>query len=199
MANEALGMAQPAGAAHPVWYTLSMFRAFDEPDGLASARRLFDAGVARFPTHHPLYYGMLRLLQPRSQGSFEQVAAFIDEVTARAPEDERAPLYARLYTHFAALEGDDADVFANAGADWSVIERGFRRLLARHPDSDFLLNAFAGMACRRGDAATYRELRPAVVARRSAAAWQGDVQPETCDARLAGERAPATPARARGG
>lgn len=196
MANEALRMASGAGAGHPVWYTLSMIGLGDEPDAVATARELFDAGVERFPTHYPLYFGMLRVLQPRVQGSFEQVAAFVDDATARAPEYERAPLYARLYAHYAMLEGDDADVFANANADWPRIERGFRQLLERHPDSDYLLNAFANLACRRGDVAVYRALRPQVAARLSSAAWQGRVQPETCDERiesLAGRGAAAAP------
>jgi membrane associated rhomboid family serine protease len=184
MANEALRRAAEAGADHPVWYTLSMIGAVDDPGGIVAGRALFEAGVERFPTHHPLYYAMLRLLQPRTLGSFEQVAAFVDEVTARAPGGESAALYARLYAYYAALEGDDADIYADVGADWPTIERGFRQLLERHPDSDFLLNAFANLACRRGDAAAYRSLREAVGTRRSSAAWQGDVQVETCDARL---------------
>jgi hypothetical protein len=184
MANEALRMAKEPGADHPVWYTLSMIGASDEPDGVAAGRALFDAGVERFPTHYPLYFGMLRVLQPRVQSSFEQVAAFIGEATARVPEAERDPLYARLYAHYAVLEGDEADIYANAQADWPRIERGFRELLDRHPESDYLLNAFANLACRRGDVSVYRSLRAEVAVRPSSAAWRGRVQPETCDERI---------------
>jgi rhomboid protease GluP len=184
MANEALRSAKDAGADHPVWYTLSMLGAAGDPDGIVAGRALFEAGIERFPRYYPLYRSMLQLLQPRVLGSFEQVAAFIDEVTTRAPDGEREPLYARLYAEYAALEGDEADIYANVGADWPTIERGFRALLDRHPDSDFLLNTFANLACRRGDAAVYRSLREALEARRSAAAWRGDVQVETCDVRL---------------
>jgi hypothetical protein len=184
MANEALRIASDAGANHPVRYTLSMIGAADDPDGIVAGRALFEAGIERFPRYYPLYQGMLRLLQPRTLGSFAQVEAFIGEVTTRAADGEREPLYARLYALFAALEGDDADIYADAGADWPTIERGFRALLDRHPDSDVLLNTFANLACRRGDAAVYRSLRGAVDARRSAAAWQGNVQLETCDERL---------------
>lgn len=184
MADEALRMAREAGASHPVWYTQSLAGAVDDPDGLVAGRALFDAGVERFPGHYPIYYGMLRLLQPRVHGSFEQVAAFVDEVTAHAPEEERDTLYARLYAHYATLEGDDADIFANARADWPRIERGFRRLLERHPGSDYLLNTFANLACRRGDVPVYLSLRREMAMRRSFAAWQGKVQPESCDERM---------------
>ena len=171
------------GREHPYWYAKSVSVALDGSDPSDAITKVFDEGARRFPDYHPLYAAMLRTLMPRWHGSAEAVADFVDEVT-RAQSDS---LYAELYATYAGLEGDDVDIFENERVDWSRIRSGFEQLRAEHAASDYVLNRYAYMACRKGDAGTYAGLRHAAGSRPSSTAWSNKHTLATCDERFAGQ------------
>jgi hypothetical protein len=143
-------------------------------------RAMFDAGAQAFPGYLPLYKAMLRVLMPRWEGSTAAVTDFIDEVS-RSHGDS---MYARLHAYSARLEGDDGDVF-EGDVDWDRIRSGFEQLQQQHATSDFILNEFAYMACRRGDARTYAKLSGLAGQRASSTAWSEGFSLESCDEKFA--------------
>jgi membrane associated rhomboid family serine protease len=175
----------PRGAMSPLWYQLSLTVGLDQSQGVDDLRAIFNAGVSRFPRYEPLYRNMLRILMPRWSGSYEEVKAFIDDVTfpkrASAPDEAR---YARLYWTYASLERDEINIFTDASARWVPMKRGFLKLVKLYPHSDVIINAFARFACLAGDYEQYRNLRPQLTSRFSAVAWSEKTTRDSCDQKL---------------
>ena len=71
-------------------------------------------------------------------------------------------MYARLYSSYASLEGDQTDFYTAGKMRWPEVQEGFDELLEQFPHSDALLNDYAYLACREGDSAVYRLLRKRV-------------------------------------
>jgi hypothetical protein len=176
LAQAILDAVAPRASEHPYWYTQSIHVGLDGTTSVESLRTIFDDGARRFPEYQPLYASMLRVLMPRWQGSAEAVADFIEEVS-RFRDDS---IYAQLYAIYADLEGDQGNVF-DGPADWGRMRAGLQQLQARYPESDFILNQFAYLACRQGDAATYTMLRERMVERPSSTAWSEVWSPAACD------------------
>ena len=65
-------------------------------------------------------------------------------------------------------------------------------LLREHPNSDFILNAYAKFACMADDAVSYAAVRPKLRDRLSRVAWSDKVSLKDCD-----EQLPAAAAAAR--
>lgn len=167
----------------PAWYSTWISVALDGSESVEAMRAAFDEGARRFPAHQPIYSAMLRVLMPRWRGSSKLVADFVDEAAQRQSDD----MYARLYAAYARLEGDDVDIFKGARVSWARIRSGFEQLRIRHPASDYVLNSYAYMACRRGDRQTYMSLRESVGDRPSWTAWTHQHSLQTCDERFAKE------------
>ena len=169
------------GRDEPYWYSSSISVGLDGNDSRESMRDAFDVGARRFPSYEPLYRAMLRVLMPRWGGSSAEVADFVDEVSLAQLDST----YARLYTVFVSMEGDDVDILGNPRVNWPRIQAGLDLLRKQHSSSDFVLNVSAYMACRKGDAEAYAEVRAAVVDRLSDAAWSDKYTLSSCDERFA--------------
>jgi membrane associated rhomboid family serine protease len=181
MASESLRESATQARSTPLWYWLSLTVGLDEGHPLDQLQVIFDQGSARFPHYRPLYRAMLRALMPRWGGSYRKVDAFINAAYAKTAPDEGFQMYAQLYWAYGLLEGDDVDIFTDALASWSSMSAGFRQLLAKYPRSDYILNAYADFACRAGDRAQYKTLRPELNRRFSASAWTRKFTLKHCD------------------
>ncbi|MGL6224974.1 MAG: rhomboid family intramembrane serine protease [Steroidobacteraceae bacterium] len=170
----------PRAHAQPYWHTNSIHLALEGSATVEEMRALFDAGAQTFPGYLPLYKAMLRVLMPRWKGSTAAVNDFIDEVS-RSRGDS---MYARLHAYDARLEGDDGNVL-EGNVDWDRIRSGFEQLQQQHAASDFILNEFAYMACRRGDARTYAGLSGLAGQRASSTAWSEGFSLASCDGKFA--------------
>ncbi len=95
-------------------------------------------------------------------------------------------MYSRLYWAYALLEGDDVDIFTDGMANWPRMSEGFDLLLKQYPDSDYLMNGYADMACRAGDAGKYHSFSTKLKGRQSSTAWSARYSPEGCDKKYAG-------------
>lgn len=183
MAQAALDDAKDRPLPSPVWYQLALQLGLDGGLSNAELRAIFDAGAARYPDYYGLHSAMLRVLMPRWKGSYGEVDNFIEEIVRRTSEARGPEMYARLYSIFAVLEGDDTDLFEEAYARWPTMKQGYEDLLSRYPQSDSIKNAYAQFACRASDAETYRAARIAMNGI-IATAWTPKHSPETCDKSL---------------
>lgn len=180
LAQSIMDEIDPLAHAQPYWHTNSIHLALEGSATVEEIRAMFDAGAQAFPGYLPLYGVMLRVLMARWEGSNEAANDFIDEVS-RSRGDS---MYARLHAYNVRLEGDDSDVF-EGNVDWDRIRAGFEQLQQQHAASDFLLNEFAYMACRGGDARTYAKLSGLARQRISSTAWSAGFSLESCDANFA--------------
>jgi len=169
----------PRARAQPYWHTNSIHLALEGSATVEEMRALFDTGAHAFPGYLPLYNAMLRALMPRWEGSTAAINDFIDEVSRSGGDS----MYARLHAYNAHLQGDDFDVF-EGNVDWDRIRSGFEQLQQQHAGSDFLLNDFAYLACRHGDARTYAKLSGLAGQRASSTAWSEGFSLESCDGKL---------------
>jgi hypothetical protein len=179
MAAAALEDAERKERPSPVWFELALALGSEGSTHTTELRTLFDEGRALFPDYYQLHAGMLRALQPRWGGSYGAVDNFIAEM-ARADGPQ---MYARLYSMFAFIEGDDTDLFDEAHAKWPAMKEGLQALMRRYPQSETLRNWYAAFACRAGDAETYHQAR---IAMKSTVvwAWTAKYSVKTCDAKL---------------
>ena len=184
MAAVSLRESASSGRATPLWYYLSIGVGLDQGLTLDRMRAIFDQGSARFPGYLPLYRAMLRVLMPRWGGSYQKVDDFISAMLERTWPSEGTRMYTQLYWSYALLEGDDVDIFTDTQAEWGYMNTGFRQLLAKYPRSDYVLNAYADFACRAGDEAQYRVLRPQLATRFSASAWTKKFTLQACDSKF---------------
>jgi membrane associated rhomboid family serine protease len=184
MAEGALEDVEARSENDPLWYVLAVNVKMDLGETRGEIKRIFEDGIGKFPNFLPLYRAELRALMPRWGGSYEMVNEVIDEASERdasvGPE-----MYARLYWSYASLEGDDIDIFTDGMADWRRMSDGFAALLKGYPDSDYLLNGYAYMACRAGDSQKYQALKPQLRYRLSSTAWSDRYSVAECDKKYA--------------
>jgi len=143
-------------------------------------RQIYDRANEKYPHQYLFDRQILRALMPRWYGSYKEVDQFITEKSG-AGETLADQTYARLYWIYARLEGDDANIFTATSVQWARLKKGFLELLKEHPESDYLANGFANLACQAGDAKQYAELRPLLSKRISSQAWTMKVTVESCD------------------
>jgi membrane associated rhomboid family serine protease len=191
----AMGLSEVVERANtnPLWYQLSLDVGLDQSKTVDELRSIFNRGVVEQRDYWPLYTRMLRILMPRWLGSQDDISRFIREVSVRPNGERDFAKYARLYWSYSSLENDDATLFGGPLAVWSTMREGFMELLREHPNSDFILNAYAKFACMADDAVSYGAVRPKLRDRLSSVAWSDKVSLKDCD-----ERFPAAAAAARG-
>ena len=181
MAAASLAEIKARADTNPVWYQQSLDVGLDQSIGLVKLRAIFDEGNAKFPTYWPLHRQMLRALLPRWEGSYEEAARFIFDISDKAGDHDGGQTYARLWWVYDKMEEDRANVFDEASVNWTGVKEGFRTLIERYPKSDYLLNAFANMACQADAVTEYEKLRPWLGKKLSATAWSDKVSVKSCD------------------
>lgn len=184
MAVAALEDAAEAPTLSPVRHELTLLLGLDQGKSAKDLRAVFDAGHAEFPEYYALHRNMLRALMPRWGGAYGAADNFIQEMVRKAPGMRGPETYARLYSYFSALEGDETDLFKDAYANWRTMKQGFDDMLNRYPNSQWLRNTYAVAACQAGDAAAYRIVRTLIGANLIRPAWTQKFSPERCDERL---------------
>lgn len=186
MADGVLDDIRARSDREPLWYTLriNVMLCLGETRGVI--RNVFDEGISRFPNFLPLYRAEMRDLMPRWGGSYERVNELIEDAASSGDSAADAQMYARLYWSYALLEGDDVDIFTEGMASWPRMSGGFDLMLKQYPNSDYLMNGYAYMACRAGDLEKYHGLVAKLKDRLSSTAWSERYSPEGCDKKFAG-------------
>jgi hypothetical protein len=125
---------------------------------------------------------------PRWGGSYGEVDNFIQEMVRTTSAERASEMYARLYSVFATMEGDETDVFKDAYARWPQMKQGYQDMVSRYPRSEWTRNAYAAFACIAGDAQTYGSARSAIK-KLAQPAWTSKHSPAICDKRLRSDSA----------
>jgi membrane associated rhomboid family serine protease len=188
MAEADVRETEARSASIPLWYELSLRVGLEQGIQLDALRMIYDRAHEKFPHFVPIDRQMLRALMPRWIGSYQQVDQFIGDVVAKSPEEERTQTYTLLYREYASLEGDVSNIFEKTKVDWSRMKFGFTELLKQHPESRYLVNSFANLACQAGDVAEYSALRQRVENGFSSTAWSKKVSVASCDQKFASQR-----------
>jgi membrane associated rhomboid family serine protease len=186
MAEEVLENIRARSEKEPLWYTLYVNIKLDLGQTRGEIKSVFDDGIYRFPDFLPLYRAVLRAFMPRWGGSYEKVNELIDDAASRRDSAAGVQMYARLYSAYASLEGDDVDIFTDSRASWPRMSEGFDLMLKQYPHSDYLMNVYAYMACRAGDSERFHALNAKLKDRLSSTAWSARYSPEGCDKKFTG-------------
>lgn len=182
MAAAELADLKKTAQANPLWYELSLDNGLDDSETALQMRPQFDLGRGKFPRYWSLYQAMLRAMMPRWGGSYGQVDGFIQAMSTLNGPQFDAARYARLYTLYSDLEGQDFDPFTTVPADWPTMKAGYDELLARDPESEYLLNRYANFACRAEDQKTFQHLRSMIATRVLPNVWTMAYTLAKCDA-----------------
>ena len=184
-ALRALASAPAAARKNPLWYELTFsYQLYGGSATQAEMDSTLAAGIAAFPRYWPLRTIGMTATEPRWGGSSETTDAYIAHQVASVAPADQAMLYARLYWAMQQRLEPPATVFDSSHASWPMMVSGFRELLKRYPLSFWNRQNFAAFACRVGDAAIYREIRPSIQDFIHPAAWVAPFTLDTCDYRL---------------
>jgi hypothetical protein len=181
MADAALADAADKSQKSPAYYSLVIALGVDQSKDRKDLQRQIDFSLEDFPEYFPPHQAMVRALLPRWGGSYVEIDDYVEYVQAKVPAERRPEIYARLYATLAWLEGDEVDLFLETIAKWPKVKEGYDALLVRYPNSDWLRNIYAGMACRARDAETYRALMSELGERVLPQAWTGKYSVEMCN------------------
>jgi len=183
-AEEVLFRSKERSSSNPLWYLEYLNVARARGWNPEEFRALYAAAIDRFPDFDPFYYAMIRYLDPDWDGDIEQIDAYIAEAAKQTEARQGKIMYARLYWYLADTRNQSFSLFEDSAANWADIKTGFEQLIAATPKSLWNLNNFASLACRAGDADTYRKLRKQIGKRIYHASWPDNYTLEICDQRL---------------
>jgi hypothetical protein len=184
MADAALTDAADRSQRSPAYYPLAISLGVDQSKDRKQLQQFVDFGLQDFPEYFPPLRAMLRGLLPKWGGSYAQIDDFVQDVEDKVPVERRLEMYARLYTTLAGLEGDDFDLFLDTVAEWPKMKQGYEDMLGRYPESDWLRNLYAGIACRAKDVELYRALTAELGDRVLPEAWTDKYSIESCNERV---------------
>jgi len=183
-AEEVLFRSKDRASNNPLWYLEYLNIARARNWNPAEFHALYAAAIDRFPDFDPFYFEMIRYLDPDWDGDIQQIEAYIAEATRQTESRQGKIMCARLYWYLAYTRNQSFSLFEDSAANWADIKTGFEQLIAATPKSLWNLNNFASLACRAGDADTYRKLRKQIGKRIYNASWPDNYTPEICDERL---------------
>lgn len=181
MADAALTDAADKQQRSPAYYPMAISLGLDQSKDGKDLQRYVDFSLEDFPEYYPTHRAMLRALLPKWGGSYAQIADYVEYVQDKLPAERRREVYARLYTTLAGLERDEVDLFLETTAKWPRMKEGYEDIVARYPDSYWLRNLYAGMACRAKDGETYRAIMSELGNRVLPEAWKGKYSVKMCN------------------
>jgi rhomboid protease GluP len=184
MADAALSDAADKSRRSPAYYPLAISLGVDQSKNRKDLQRLVDNSLEDFPDYYPPHRAMVRALLPKWGGSYVKIDDYVEHVQSKVPVARQREMYARLYSTLAALSEEDVDLFIETIAKWPKVKEGYQDMLDRYPDSDWLRNLYAGMACRARDAETYDALLSELGDRVLPEAWTGKYSIEVCNERV---------------
>lgn len=106
-------------------------------------------GIAAFPDYYFIYQVTAFYLLPKWHGNADAVEAFAQYATTKAPADEAASVYLRIYWYVFSNQFEDR-LFLDSKADWPLMRKGMLEISARYPEP-YNLNMFARFGCLARD------------------------------------------------
>jgi hypothetical protein len=157
-AADALGRATTQAGNNPSWYALSIRVKNRLGVSKTELKAIFSEGKKRFPEHLGIYHSMAEALEPRWGGSATAFDKFAVEVLTQTENFERGAIYARLYSTERARSNISHLPGKNI-ADFKLLLASYRELHALYPNSHKVMNYYAHVACKAGEAITYESIR----------------------------------------
>lgn len=138
----------------PHWYAAMQTVALAQGWDKAAYDELFKKAVEAEPSYSVFYTRKAYHLLPRWYGNEGDPAAFADEAARLHPDG--LEIYARIVWAQKRFYGKD--FFAESRFDWQKTKSGFEALLARHPASKAIPQAYCLFACRTKERELARKL-----------------------------------------
>jgi hypothetical protein len=150
--HDLLDTTKPVAAACPGWWDAMLTLSRAESWKADRATDLFHQAVAKEPLYQAFYFNRIQSLQPRWGGSLAQIVALADEAVELTKSVEGRTMHARVL--WAACQYEGTKPLEDGTFDWKKMKGGFEDLMARYPESDRNLHAFARWSWAAGDKAT---------------------------------------------
>lgn len=147
----------PSAKSVPEWFAKMERVAFAQSWPHDAFFRLFAEAIAREPDYYDFYFQAAHYLRDKEgHGAWERFAE--EQRQARGAGGEGDVLYTRIAW---SVSVNYHNLFESTLASWETMASGFTQLIAQHPDSRWLKNAYARFAFLARDRA---RLRPALAA-----------------------------------
>lgn len=117
---------------------------------------MYAKAIATEPTYYDYYLSKAFALLPAQGGAAGEWQAYARSLATPPGSADGNALYARVVTHAWTRTGTNP--FRSGDADWPLAKQGFDVLLARHPRSTWILNAYALFAYLAEDEAAAQPL-----------------------------------------
>ncbi|MGI8430776.1 MAG: hypothetical protein ACR2MW_00580 [Chthoniobacterales bacterium] len=148
---------KPAAKAVPAWFIKMQMVALAQGWTHEQYFRLFEEAIARQPDYEAFYFHAANYLRVKEgRGAWERFAE--EQRQQHGPGGAGDPLYTRIAW---SMSVNYHNLFESTQASWETMAAGFSRLIAEHPDSRWLKNAYARFAFLARDR---ERLRPALAA-----------------------------------
>jgi hypothetical protein len=171
---------------NPLWYTEQIRVGRDLGWSKERLLKVYNEGIAKYPTFDPLTRQMAVSLLPMWGGSYAAVEQFAVARANALPKEFGGESYARIYWSI-----NDADeciggerycmIFDASRVSWLRMQEGFDDMMKRFPKSLWNANNYAAFACLAKDKAAYGRIRPKLGRELFLPAWPANATPEVCD------------------
>lgn len=159
----------PAAKTVPEYFVKWQVAAYYQGWPRAAFFQLFDEAVRSEPEYYSFYFQTARYLLGGSgedKGNWEQFAE--EQRQRRGAGGEGDALYARIAW---SMSVNYRNVCQESTVSWETMAAGFERLIAQHPKSVWLKNAYANFAFKARDRQRLRAALPAVVGQPDMGVW----------------------------
>jgi hypothetical protein len=147
-----------AGTKRPLgieWYLVSARVGLGQGWPTEDSQKLFEGAIACDSTCAIAYWQRANFLLPRWYGAPGEWEAWLDNAVSHLAPDEADRVYASVCME---MSQSHRNLYQEATVSWPRIHHGLMRSLARHPDSQALLQEFAFNAVLAGDVHTAHEM-----------------------------------------
>ncbi|MBI2266949.1 MAG: hypothetical protein HYU64_17585 [Armatimonadetes bacterium] len=131
----------------------------------------FRKATALDPDFYGSYMKMAEYLLPRWHGGPGEFERFAESATDMTRSRMGESMYAVIANAMQSMYGEN--FFSETAISWSRVDKGFRDLEKRRPDSEIVLNMHAHMACIAKDRKTARQLFLKIGEACDADQWEG--------------------------
>lgn len=163
----------------PNWYLKMLTIAKVQQWSFDDFYQLLDEALSAYPQYYPLYFGAIAYLQPRWNGSTEEIEKFATYATKKSEAHEGQGMYARIYWFASQLEYENK-LFTRSNVRWSQMKSGINDVLERYPDQWNIQN-FAYFSCLAKDRKMTRKLMGMLEGKPIMRAWKDEKVFRSCE------------------
>jgi Domain of unknown function (DUF4034) len=144
--------------ANPSWYQLALRVKNALGVSKADLITLFEVGQKQFPEHLGIYHSMAQAFETKWGGTELAYDKFALVATKLTEKFQGGGMYARLYSTPSARANLPVKLDPSFPSTKQLLQ-SFAELHSRYPNSHSILNYYAHLTCKTGDAMKYDSLR----------------------------------------